>query len=219
MARRQTHRNPTHAEDLTPKAESALPAADMAADAMTRIACSQFEYCLHAFSAVFRAAESMRSVQLDAARAARRHHESVLAKLTDAPQAPDLMNLATDLARFDTEGAMRYWQQLAETMTKLQADLLECGTRDFAALTGRYAEALSATAGDQAQRKAPLGADFASLIARLSNPMPAGNAGEAVASQAADVANQAWQRWMKLSEDWARLALQQGKAAEGAATH
>ncbi len=84
---------------------------------MTRIASGQFEYCLHAFSAMFRAAESMRSVQLDAARAARRQHETVLAKLTDAPDRADLMGLATDLAHFDTEGAMRYWQQLGETMT------------------------------------------------------------------------------------------------------
>ena len=220
MARRQTHRKTEHAEDLTPKSTTELPAAGAAADALTRIASSQFECCLHAFGAMFRAAESLRSVQLDAARAARRQHETALAKLGDAPETADLLGLASDLARFDTEGAMRYWQQLGETMTKLQAELLECGARDFAALTDRYAAALSVTAGEEGKAASPLGADFAALIARLSQPVPAGKtAGETVASQAADVASEAWQRWMKLSEDWTRMALQPGKAAEGATSH
>ena len=220
MARRHPPRKTSPVEDVTPKSANTLPAGGAAADAMTRVAFSQFESCLHAFSAMFRAAESMRSIQLDAARAARRQHESALAKLTDAPDRADLMGLATDLARFDTEGAMHYWQQLVETMTKLQAELLEWGVRDIAALSERYATALSATASDEAQVASPFGADFAALIARLSRPLPASTtAGEAVASQAADVANEAWQRWMKLSEDWTRLALQPVKSGEGATTH
>jgi hypothetical protein len=222
MARRpstQAPRKTTQAEDVASKPSSAAPTGATAADALTRIASSQFECCLHAFGAMFRAAESMRSIQLDAARAARRRHETALAKLTDASDSPDLLGLATDLARFDTEGAVRYWQQLGDAMTKLQAELLECSARDFAALSDRYAVAMNAAASDEAQAGSPLGNEFASLIARLSKPVPAGkSAGEAVASQAADVANEAWQRWMKLSEDWTRLALTP-RANEGGATH
>jgi hypothetical protein len=220
MARRHAPRKTAPVGKGARKSASTLRGGGAADDAMTRVALSQFESCLHAFSAMFRAAESMRSVQLDAARAARHQYESALAKLSDAPEQADLMGVATDLARFDTEGAMRYWQQLGETMTKLQAELLECGVRDIAALTDRYAAALSATASGEAQAASPFGADFAALIARLSRPVPAGTTtGEAVASQAANVANEAWQRWMKLSEDWTRLALQPGTSGEGATTH
>jgi len=222
MARRPaTHapRKTAQAEDVTSETASSLPAASAAADAMTRIASSQFEYCLHAFGAMFRAAESMRSAQLDAARAARRQHETVLAKLADEPDSTDLLGLATELARFDTEGAMRYWQQIGDAMTQLQSELLECSARDLSALSGRYAAAMNAAAGGDAQAASPLGADFASFIARLATPVPAGKtAGETVASQAADVANEAWQRWLKLSEDWTRLALQP-KSSEGPTAH
>ena len=161
----------------------------------------------------------MRSIQLDAARAARRQHESALAKLGDGTNSPDLLGLVTELARFDTEGAMRYWQQMGDAMTKLQAELLERSARDFAAISDRYAAAMNATASEEAQAASPLGAEFATLISRLAQPVPAGKtAGEAVASQAADVANEAWQRWLKLSEDWTRAALSP-KAFEETTAH
>jgi hypothetical protein len=215
MTRHATRKN-TRAENTT--STSDVQAVAEAADAMSKLACTQFETCLHAFGAMFKAAEEMHSIQLEAARSVRRTHEAALAKLTEAKGSPDLFGLASELLRFDTDGSMRYWQALGDAMTRMNTEMLEASSRDMAAMADRAYAALATAAPDQ-KRASVLGAEFATLMERLAGqPASASTAGQAAARQAADAATEAWQRWLKLSEDWTKLALTPS-ASEATAAH
>lgn len=211
MASKSTSRRaaPARTEAQSQRQPDPAPAGtDVANDAVARLACSQFECGLHMLDAMFRAAETIRSIQLGAARSARRSHEQALERLSGTGRQADLLGVATELLRFDADGSVHYWQAIGETMARLNADLLEASTRDFAALSQQAMQALNAAAASADPGTAPLGGggrsrqrsepDAANLVA---SP-------ERIARQAADVANETWQRWIKMSEDFTRMALQ-----------
>jgi hypothetical protein len=215
MTTRHATRKNTRAESTN----SEVQAITEAADAMSKLACTQFETCLHAFGAMFKAAEQMRSIQLEAARSARRTNEAALAKLTETQSSPDLFGLASELMRIDTDGTLRYWQALSEAMTRMNAEMLEASSRDMAAMADRAYAALSTAAATEHKASSMFGAEFASLMERLAKqPATATSAGQEAARQAADAATQAWQNWLKLSEDWTKLALAP-TAQENTAAH
>ncbi|MBC5763936.1 phasin family protein [Ramlibacter albus] len=78
--------------------------------------------------AVFRGFEAIRKVQEQAAHQAQVRHAAAAEKLRRPVKPAELFALQADLARFDMEAALRYWQSLAAAAVEMQTDVAGCCT-------------------------------------------------------------------------------------------
>jgi hypothetical protein len=81
----------------------------------------------HVACAMFSGFEAMRRIQGKAAHDALKHYTSAAQRLERGCAPVEVLSVQVDLARFDAEAAMAYWQRLTETALQMQARVAACG--------------------------------------------------------------------------------------------
>jgi hypothetical protein len=81
-----------------------------------------------AFVTVLKSAEAMHKFLLGNIHRARERHEAVRSRIHRADGVEELMALQVDLWRFDTDVANRYWEEVAEALTHMNAEVLDQST-------------------------------------------------------------------------------------------
>jgi hypothetical protein len=102
---------------------AALPDPLAAAGDLQRM---QMRMATESLCAVFRAFEAMRRVQEHAAHTALTRHAAAVERLNRPCDTSELMNIQSDLMKFDLEAAGQYWQQLWAAGMQMQAELANC---------------------------------------------------------------------------------------------
>ena len=105
------------ADDGTAGANSA---ANMLADLPRR----QLAMLSQSASVLYRGSEAVRQLQQQAAQRASEHHQEAAEKLRDSRDLNEMMAIQTELLRFNLQESAQYWQQLATTMLKVQAEMI-----------------------------------------------------------------------------------------------
>jgi hypothetical protein len=75
-------------------------------------------------AAVYRGSQAVRQVQQEAAQRALAHQQEITQRLLEPLNPADLLQLQTDLLRFQFQEGVQYWQQLAATAMKTQQDMV-----------------------------------------------------------------------------------------------
>jgi len=83
------------------------------------------ECSMLAFVAVLKSAEAMHRFLLGNMHRARARHESVRSRVHRAVGADQLAALQLDLWRFDTDAVSRYWEEVAEVLTHMNAEVMD----------------------------------------------------------------------------------------------
>ena len=97
--------------------------AGAAADPWSGAMRHQLECGMLAFVAMLESAESMHRFLLDSTHSARKRHEAMRARVHAAGSMDQLALAESELWRFDTDLMSRYWQEVAETVTHMNAEL------------------------------------------------------------------------------------------------
>lgn len=120
-------------------AAPATPEAPAILDAVNDLPRQQMAMATQAACAMFRGFEAMRKTQEHAAHRALARHSTAADKLK-APCSPaQLLELQSELLRFDIESANLYWQQLHGAALSMQAEMLACGANSAAAESAQKA--------------------------------------------------------------------------------
>ena len=119
---------------------SAAPAPET--DSWTSAGKRQLAWWIDVSTVMFKGAEAMRRAQLNAAHLARVRHEEVAERLLAAQDLAGVMALQSELLRFDTAGATRYWQELFDLASRTGADMLGCAGRAVEAGEGEGVKSL-----------------------------------------------------------------------------
>ena len=88
----------------------------------------QMAVALESACAMFRGFEAIRKIQERAAHQALQSHTDAADKLKKSNAPDDLMKVQANLLRANLDGASRYWQQLAQVATEMQAEIANCGS-------------------------------------------------------------------------------------------
>jgi phasin protein len=78
--------------------------------------------------AMFRGFDVMQKIQEKTAQAASSRHAAVEAQLRGSRHPAELLQLQSELMRFDMENAANYWQQLTAATLEMQTEILGCAT-------------------------------------------------------------------------------------------
>ena len=79
--------------------------------------------------ALFRGFEAIRQVQQQAAHASARQYSTALQKLQNPCTPEQMLEIQTELLRFDVEGATQYWQALTGAAMEMQAQIANCAVQ------------------------------------------------------------------------------------------
>jgi hypothetical protein len=80
----------------------------------------QFAMMSRSASALYRASEALRQIQLESAQRAQQAAE----RLRDSRDFSEMMAIQTDLLRFNLQESAHYWQELTTTMLKIQSEMI-----------------------------------------------------------------------------------------------
>lgn len=97
----------------------------------------QMECSLQTFGALLRGSEEMGQAQIDAVQQALEHHRELQHRLQQAEDLPQLMELQSELWRFEAAVAGRYWHDLMDAALRMNAEMM----RSQMDLLGSAAEA------------------------------------------------------------------------------
>ncbi|MBC7954798.1 MAG: phasin family protein [Cytophagales bacterium] len=176
----KTHKaNNGHSPTLAAQAGNSAP------DAALAFSQDQLQSLIALTDVVFKGAEEIHRFQMQAAHDARLQHEKAQAQVSQAATPADLLNLQSELLRFDMASAGKYWQQLAAICAATQADAMNLITRSAATVGG----------------------DMARLAAQpLPQVMPlqTATAPRESGATAADP-TQAWNQWVDLGKQWSDM--------------
>ena len=119
----------------TPKTRAASAAAAVSStpDVALSLSQDQMQALIGLTDVLFKGAEEMRRCQMEAAHQAREHHEHTQARVAKARTPAELIELQTELLRFDLESSSRYWQQLAAICVATQASSMSLLSRSASA--------------------------------------------------------------------------------------
>jgi phasin family protein len=134
---------------------------------------------------VFKGAEDIRRVQLEAAHHAHERHEKALAEVSSAANPTELLKLQAELLRDDLETAGQYWQQITAACAHLQTEAMSLMARSGASAGGGMAR----------------------LAARPLGSLPVLPPQEAEPAHQADAVDpaRAWNQWADLGKQWTEM--------------
>lgn len=138
---------------------------------------------------MLKGAEECRRCQFDIAHEARQRHERAQADVASAANPSELLNIQSELLRYDMEAGSRYWQQLGAIVAATQAEAVNLVTRSAATIGGDVARATTS---------APVVA--ASAAAQSSS---GGDKGNGLTPELDP--SQAWNRWVDLGRQWSDM--------------
>jgi phasin family protein len=92
---------------------------------------------------MFKGAEELRRFQMQTAHDAHQRYQRALSDVSAATNPTELLNLQSELVRYDLEAGSRYWQQLASIVAASQAEMVNLLTRSAATLGGDVAKIAS----------------------------------------------------------------------------
>lgn len=159
---------------------STAPAENASQDAAAfAFAQEQLQAAMTLADVVFKGAEDIRRVQLEAAHHAHERHGKALAEVAAATSPNELLKLQAELLRDDLETAGQYWQQITAACAQLQTEALSAMARSGAAAGGG--------------------------MARLATrPLASAAAQPAAQAEAADP-TRAWNQWVDLGKQWTEM--------------
>ena len=128
------------------RAASTVAAVSSTPDGALSLSQDQMQALIGLTDVLFKGAEEMRRCQMEAAHQAREHHEQTQARVAKARTPAELIELQTELLRFDLESSSRYWQQLAAICVATQASSMSLLSRS--AVAPQAPEATAATVAD-----------------------------------------------------------------------
>ena len=85
----------------------------------------QFECAMLGCAAVLKSAEAMHRFLLDSTQGARKRHEAIRSRVHAAAGLEQMAALQAELWRFDTDLANRYWEEVADAATHMNAELFD----------------------------------------------------------------------------------------------
>lgn len=109
------------------RSTAAGDASDAATNAMnlfTDLPRRQMALMSQSASALYRGTEALRKIQQQAAQRASERQEAAAERLREPCDMNEVVAIQTDLLRFNLEAAADYWQQLAKTLFKVQAEMV-----------------------------------------------------------------------------------------------
>lgn len=112
-----------------PATEAAAPSASparrqaVATDPWSSALRNQLECGMLGFVAMLESAEAMHRLLLDSTHSARKRHEALRARVHAAGSVEQLALAESELWQFDTDLLTRYWQDVGETVTHMNAEL------------------------------------------------------------------------------------------------
>ena len=108
---------------------SMMSGADLTSwNSLAEFGLEQMAMATESASACFRAAESMRKIQMHAAHRASIRHQAVARKLREGGAPADILAVQTDLLSADLRSVAEYWQQLAAVAVQSQIELMGCAS-------------------------------------------------------------------------------------------
>jgi hypothetical protein len=96
---------------------------ELAADPWSSALRNQLECGMLGFVAMLESAEAMHRLLLDSTHSARKRHEALRARVHAAGSVEQLALAESELWQFDTDLLTRYWQDVGETVTHMNAEL------------------------------------------------------------------------------------------------
>jgi hypothetical protein len=106
--------------------------------------------------ALFHSSEAMRKIQQQAAHHALLRHETAMRKLHAACTPTDLLDIESDLLRFDLEKASHYWQQLAAVALQTQIEIWTSASHLHGSHAGSKLKSTMSASMDAFQAALPL---------------------------------------------------------------
>lgn len=100
------------------------PSPSTALDAWSELPRRQLALLSQSAAAVYRGSQAVRQVQQEAAQRALAHQQEITQRLLEPLNPADLLQLQSDLLRFQIQEGVQYWQQLALAAMKTQQDMV-----------------------------------------------------------------------------------------------
>lgn len=104
----------------------------------------QLALATDAAAILFRGAEAIREVQLDAAHRASQRHELVAHRLHSGCTPADIAGLQRQLLDFDLQGGAQYWQKITHALLMTQVELMACASHVVDGIPGMEPKAATA---------------------------------------------------------------------------
>ena len=117
----------------------------------------QLEMMSRTAAALYRGSEAMRKIQQQAAHRASAQHDQAAERLRTSSEFGDLLAVQAELLRFGLQESAQYWQQLATTAMKVQAEMagsagqaLDTGEPSLESLQKAFAQSLDESGKEEA---------------------------------------------------------------------
>lgn len=114
----------TMATRRSSKTAPAVPAPTEVLNAALDLPRQQMTLATEGACAMFQGFEALRHIQEKAAHDALTHYSNAAQRLREARSPAQLLEIQTDLMRFDVDGATRYWQQIGVVAVDMQNELI-----------------------------------------------------------------------------------------------
>jgi phasin family protein len=173
----KTTRKAAAPRSSAPAATPSFPSTAAVETAGFTVAQEQLRSMISLADVIFKSAEELRRCQMEAAQQARRRHERAQADVAAAASPTELLNVQSELLRYDLESAGEYWQRLLGICRSAQAEAVDLMSKSAAGL-GRAAAPVATAAPVMPQLTAMPGAQDG------LDP------------------SQAWSRWVDLGKQW-----------------
>jgi hypothetical protein len=113
-------RNSRGSSDAASSSDSAAASMNMMADLQRR----QFAMLSRSASALYRASEAVRQLQLNSAQRASQQNQEAAERLRDSRDLSEMMAIQNELLRFNLQESANYWQQLTTAVLRIQSEMI-----------------------------------------------------------------------------------------------